>query len=188
VNGGDATNRSRYDTQALVVELKRERRNAIVLGTIGVAIALTLGVLYFSLAGDDEGPSTPAGHAATLAREGPKPPTVGAGVAPGPTSPDATSPSAAPPAITSPGSTAPATSGRSATIKALLTKKTTLWIDGKPTVHGNDVAIELAAGPHEIKLKLGKKTAAQKIDVKAEDEYELRFDPKNEKAQLKKVK
>ena len=185
---GGVTNRSRYDTQALVTEIKKERRHALVLGAVGVAIAILLVILYFSISGGSDEPSTPAGQAAAVAREGPKPTTFGAGVKP-PTTPPGEVPPGGSGATTpdSPSSGATATD-KPATIKTMLTKKTTLWIDGKPVVHGKDIAIPLAAGAHEVKLKLGKKVATQKVDFKGGGEYELRFDPKNEKAQLKKVK
>ena len=62
---------------ALVTELKKERRHGLLLGAIGVGIAAILIVVYFSQAGGGDEPSSPAGRAATQAREGPKPPTFG---------------------------------------------------------------------------------------------------------------
>jgi len=164
---------------ALVTELKKERRNAMLLGAVGVAVALVLVILYFTQSGEGDLPSTPTGRAATQARENLTPtPTMGVPTPPSPP------PSAAPeskPAVE------PA-AAKPAVVKTLLTKKTTLWIDSKPITHGKDTPLEVTPGMHEVKLKLGKKSATQKVEFKAGGEYELRFDPKNEKALMKKLK
>jgi hypothetical protein len=179
IKRGEATNRSRYDTQALVTEIKKERRNALILGAAGVAIAAILVVLYFAQVGGGDEPSSPAGRAAMQAREGTKPPAMGV--------PDA-GPGATTPAVTAPAPTPPPIVDTPVIVKAVLTRKTALWIDGKAITHGKDIATNVQPGMHEVKLKVGKRSSTQKVDFKAGAEYELRFDPKSNKVLLKKLK
>ncbi|MBI5509875.1 MAG: hypothetical protein HY903_14055 [Deltaproteobacteria bacterium] len=184
-NRGRATTTHRHDTQALVVELKKERRTALVWGAIGVLIAAFL--VFFFFTGDGEGPSTPTGRAASQYLEDP----------PGMPGPALLGPSALPPGLTTPGpgavgdaakTPAPSEPAKPVLVRVMVAKKALLFVDGKTVPRAKDTPLELSPGAHEVRLKIGKKSVTAKIEVSANNEYELRFDPKNERVVLKKVK
>ena len=168
---GDNTERRRYDTVALLSELKKERRNGLVLGVIGAVIGIALLVTYLAQS-KDYNYTSPSQKRAVLQSPSPTPAPPNDAVAPPPE--PAPPPPVAPPAP--------------AFVKTVLTKKTALFIDGKPVTPGRGAPLEVLAGVREIKLKLGKKVATEKMTLSPGVTYELRFDPKKAKAILKEVK
>ena len=140
-----------------------------------MGIAVVLVVLYFTQSGEGDLPTTPVDHPAAGAPR--RPDLAAAAIPPEPSAASPTKPTAVEPA-----------SARPAMIKLALTKKTALWIDGKQVVHSKDTQIEIVSGSHEIRLRLGKKSTTQVVDLASSTEYELRFDPKSEKALLKRLR
>ncbi|OGQ91829.1 MAG: hypothetical protein A2289_11655 [Deltaproteobacteria bacterium RIFOXYA12_FULL_58_15] len=165
--------RRRYDTVELVTELKRERRNALILSLAGVGILLILLLLYMTAIGEDEVPTVNQGTATSAPLQ----------PAPNPTEP-ATPTEAAAPEVSP-----PVVKAAPATVIILLTKKEEVWVDGKSLGKIKKDTIELSADQeHEIRVKMGKKMVTKTLIPKAGETWDLRFDAKRKKAKLKKLK
>jgi len=171
---------------ALVTELKKERRHAVLLTVVGLVILAILVIVFLNTLGEENVPITPAGRAANAVREQASAPpaepvttvTPATGIqhpAVPPDKPEEDTPQA--PELEKP-----------ATVRLMLTKKTILTIDGKAVARAKQNVVEVPAGKRQVKLKLGKRSATQTVEFAGGAEYELRFDPKNEKALLKKLK
>lgn len=188
--------RRRYDTVELVAEIRRERRNGIILALAGIGILVVLLGLYISGLGDEKVPTapgaegesatgapaaTPATGEPTVAGTGSETAAPDLGAAAGET--DASK--AAEPTASEPEEPA-AVATTKATLQIVVTRKSTLWIDGEKIGKVKKHVVELEPGEHEIKAKLGKKLVTQKLAPKAGATYLLRFDAKRKKAVLKK--
>lgn len=170
--------RRRYDTVALVSDIKRERRRAIVLSLVGVALGLILLGVYFS-SGDSEPipqvptDSAPVAEPRAAAKPADAPAETDADAAP-------TAPTESPAAKEPP---APAL----ASVQVVFPRPLPLWIDevavGKVKAH----KAELPAGKHKVRMKLGKRNVQQAIDVQAGDKLEVRFDPRKKALVVKKL-
>jgi hypothetical protein len=151
----------RRDTVELVTELRRERRNAMLLGTAGVAIIALLFLLYFTMVDSGDVPVAPVGGP-TTAESAPVPAPVG---------------EPSPPAVAAPAAPARVT--------VILPAKAPLWIDGESIGKVKEHVAELAPGKHELKAKVGKKMLTQSIETAAGETTEVRLDAKAKKAAKK---
>lgn len=187
--------RRRYDTVELVAEIRRERRNGIILALAGIGILVVLLGLYVSGLGDEKVPTAPGAEedsaiAAPAAAPAAGEPTV-AGTGTETAAPDLGAAAAdndaskAEPTAGEP-EERPAVATKKATLQILVTRKSTLWIDGEKIGKVKKHVVELEPGEHEIKAKLGKKLVTQRLAPKAGATYLLRFDAKRKKAVLKK--
>jgi hypothetical protein len=170
--------RRRYDTVELVTELKRERRNALLLSLAGIGILVVLLLLYVTAIGDDEVPTVPIDD--TISDTIPtvdKDPLTGSGATPPGTevTPEDPPPPPEPVAVVP------------ATIKLVLTKKGVVWIDGEKVGKLKKKKFELDAGDHEIKAKFGKKIVTTNVRLQPDQAYELKIDAKRKKAKLKEL-
>ena len=171
--------RRRYDTVELVTELKRERRNALLLSLAGIGILIILLLLYVTAIGDDEVPAVPTDDTITdTVPTVDKDPMMGAGSTPPGTEPEATPEDPPPP---EPVAVVPAK------IKLVLTKKGVVWIDNEKVGKFKKKKIELDAGDHEIKAKFGKKIVTTNVRLEPDQSYELKIDAKRKKAKLKEL-
>jgi hypothetical protein len=157
--------RQRYDTVALINELKKERRNALLLSAVGLMILAGLITAYFLVFGTSEMPAVPPSPAA------------------------ATTPANAPtPTKTAPTPSKPATPPASATasVALSLSKKGQLWIDNNPLGPTTTHEAQLPPGKHTLKAKIGPKTLMVSLTVKEGEKYTVSFDPKKKKPEVKK--
>jgi hypothetical protein len=168
--------RRRYDTVELVTELKRERRNALLLSLAGIGILIILLLLYVTAIGNDEVPAVPTDDTITdTVPTVDKDPMMGAGSTPPGTEP--VTPDDPPPPE-------PVAVVR-ATVKLVLTKKGVVWVDDEKVGKFKKKRIELDAGDHEIKAKFGKKIVTTNVRLEPDQAYELKIDAKRKKAKLK---
>ena len=171
--------RKKYDTEALVGQLKSERRSGILI-TFGVLILGGLGALYFTGVGKDEIPEVPHDGTATAegaavdtdaAKPGAKPETKAeekvAGVTPEPAADK-------PPSI------------KSGTVHISAPKKgVMLFMNDQKMKVSKKKDVSLPPGKHVFKTKFGKKTVTQEIEVESGGDYTLTIDPKKKKLTLK---
>jgi hypothetical protein len=178
------SNRRRYDTVELVTELKRERRNAILLSAAGVGILLLLLLLYVTAIGDDEVPTVPdeaesyASKEVDRGKEGGEAEGAGEASAGGEAVEPEPEPEPPPPE--------PVAVVKSS-VKLVLTKKGVVWIDGEKLGRVKKKKLELDAGDHEIKAKFGKKIVTTNIRLEPDQAYELKIDARRKKAKLKEL-
>ncbi|MBI3180496.1 MAG: hypothetical protein HYZ27_12600, partial [Deltaproteobacteria bacterium] len=174
--------RKRYDTVELVTELRRERRAAVLLSLAGLVILGLLVGVYFTSMNEEHVPAVPPVEtepvqpSVGLAAEDVKP-IVPATAAPAEERPVGVQPVA---------EKAPA-EVKPATVRLVLTKKSPVLVDGKPVGSIEEQSLELSPGKHEIRVKLGKKTVVQPLNVQAGVAYELKVDTKKKKGQLRKL-
>jgi len=181
-----AQKRRRYDTVELVAEIKRERRNGLLLALAGIGILILLLLLYVTNAGSDDVPSAPGSSVPAV--HSPVSPATDTAPAPAPAppkeeNPPANKPEEPPPAEKTVAKPEPA--AEPATIRVLLSKRAPLWIDGKKVGKVKKHRVALSAGAHEIKAKFGRKMVVQKLNPKAGLTYELRFDARKKKVKVK---
>jgi hypothetical protein len=164
--------RKKYDTEALVGQLKSERRTGMLMTFAGVAILVGLGVLYFTGVDSEEIAEVPK-DAEAAAPAAPKPEEKVAGVG-APEAPKETpKPPEEPP--------------KPGILNLNLPKKPiAVWVDDeKLPAKPPKKKLELAPGKHTIKTKFGKKTVQEEIEVAAGGTYTLTVDPKKKKLTLK---
>jgi hypothetical protein len=175
----------KYDTEALVGQLKAERRTGILLTLVGVGILAGLATLYFTGVGQEEIPAVPGeGETATDVGEPDKKPDEGgaaaeekvAGVDPKAGEPAAGDKPAAP--------TEAAPQPGSVNINAGK-KPVLMWIDDQKLGKVTKKKILVPAGKHVLKTKVGKKTISQDIEVEAGAEISVSYDAKKKKFSLK---
>jgi len=151
----------RYDTEVLILNMKREQRSGVLMIVAGVVI---LGALtgYFVYMSGPAVPNVPTGVAAE-----PLPKTVVA--APIPTV----------------SSTATAAADEAATLATLeidLPRPGTVWFDAQAL--GKELrqhSEHVAAGKHVLKAKMGKMTVQQPVEVQAGKRYRVSIDVKRRK-------
>jgi len=156
--------RRRYDTVALVGELRRERRNALMLSLLGLGILAGLVSAYFLVFGTSEMATVPQGQASAAAA--PKAPAAPA--------PPPAKPPPPPPA-------APTT----AAVTLNLARKGQVWIDNNSVGQVTKHETELTPGKHMLKGKIGAKTLTVSLTVKEGEHYSVSFDPKKRKPEVK---
>jgi len=155
--------RQRYDTVALVNELKKERRNAILLSLVGLAILAGLIAAYFLVFGTSEMPTVPQDKTGAAAQ--PKQPAT-----------PVPSPPVKPP---------PPAASTTAAVTLSLSKKGQAWIDNNPVGSITTHEAQLPAGKHTLKTKIGAKTQVVGLTVKEGERYTVTFDPKKKKPEVK---
>lgn len=157
-------------------ELRRERRTAIILGVVGVTIFAGL-IALFLLSREQELPTTSTG----ATQPGPSMPAVVHETT-------VTAPVAQPPPPPPPVEQEPPPPPAPAALKLIVPKKAVITLDGKTLARNKDDKLQLPAGAHDVKVKLGKKNAQSTVTVEPGGIYELRLDPKANKLTLKKRK
>ncbi len=166
--------RRRYDTMELVTEMRRERRNAIVLGLAGVAVLLVLLLLYFTLV--DQGGVPEAPDVAPEAGS-----AIDTEASPAETTPP--TPGSETPAATTPAAAAPTK------VTVILPQKAAAWIDETSLGKVKEQTVEVTPGAHELRVKLGKRTLTQPFEATAGQTTEVRLDPRaKKKGKTKKAK
>jgi len=178
--------RRRYDTEALVGQLRAERRAGILLSLAGIGILLFLVVLYVTGIGDDEDiPKVPAEEstAAKLATEAAVADAAAAdaGAAGSPTEPPAAGDGAVA-ADAAPEEPAPAGPVQ---VSLSLSKKGVVWVDKKKLGKFKKKQLELPPGVHTIKAKVGRKTVKSKIEIKSGENVTVVIDHKKKKITVK---
>src|SRR5687767_12292281 len=166
--------RKKYDTEALVGQLKSERRTGMIMTFAGVAILVGLGVLYFTGVDNEEIAEVPAEAGAHPPKDAPKPEEKVAGVTPAP-------------AAEPPKEEPKAEEAKPGVVTLNLPKKgVMLWVDDeKLPAKPPKKKLELAPGKHVFKTKFGKKTVTGELEVAAGGAYTLTVDPKKKKLTLK---
>ena len=178
--------RRRYDTGALVGDMKRERRNAVLLSLVGVTILVFL-VVYFTRLRGTAVPEVPYGAMPTAPSASPN------AVKPAP----AASPAiAAAPASTSSGAAAPAVPATSpkaaveedAMVQISLPRPGPVLIDGEIVAKkAKTYDAKLTAGKHKIATKIGHKTMQLPLEVMGGRHYRVDLDPKKKRGAIAEV-
>ncbi|MEK7703959.1 MAG: hypothetical protein AAB426_03285 [Myxococcota bacterium] len=153
--------RRRYDTVELVADLRRERRNAVLLTLTALAIIGFLAAFYFLGSGSSD--------VAQVPHEAPTPPP--AAVAP------------PPPPVTPPEPEAPKAGPASLTVQ--LPKKLPLWVDDTAVGKIKRYTQKLAPGKHVVKTRLGKKVVSEDFVVEADQSYSVTLDVKRKRFVVK---
>lgn len=182
--------RRRYDTEALVGQMRVERRTAVILSLAGVFILGFLLTLYITgIGGDDEVPEIPptASAATTPEDTGAESATdaaIGAGDSAGADVATGTPVETGAEAETA-SRAAPAAAPAKVNIN--LSKKGMLWVNGEKVgkVKGTDIA--LPPGSHVIKAKLGKNTVEAAIEVTGGESLTVSFHHKKKTAAISKA-
>ncbi len=168
--------RRRYDTEALVGEIKRERRNAIVLGGAGAVLFACLVLFYLQLR-DDKVPEVPPGPKPAVKTEAAskdaKPPADQAEAA---KAPQAKAEAAAEPAEKKP------EPKPDPTIAVSLPRALPVWIDGKLVGKLKSHKVTLAPGKHVVRTKVGRRSIEEKLDTEAGKHYQVSFDIRKRRA------
>lgn len=184
--------RRRYDTDALVREIRRERRNAILLSIAGATILGSLAGLYFLSVGGNGVPMVPKdiGAAPTDIQTTSKPgtPLVKDAKAETPLTAD---PKAASPEVPKPPPEAqdqakkPPAEPQNALVEVTLTRKARLWVNGKAVGRVRKHRATLKPGQNTLKAKFGRRTVMRRLNLKPGAEVAVRFDAKRKKAFVK---
>jgi hypothetical protein len=155
--------RRRYDTAALVGDLRRERRNAILLSLLGVAILAFL-IIYFAKIHRSSVPEVPK-PSDPVAMAPPKPTPV---VAPTPPPP--------PPKPVD------------AQVVVTMAKAGPIFLDGELVVKkAKEHEVKVAPGKHKVSTKAGKKTIVLELEAVAGKKYRVDFDAKKKKGAVEEV-
>ena len=178
--------RRRYDTEALVGQLKAERRTGILLSLLGVCILFLLVGLYIAGGGDDDIPTVPGGaEAATDAETNPEAGTAGEGQA------EVTGAAQAAPAGEAGGGQqeeeVPAEKADvgPASLRIMLSRKGVVWLDNEKLGKFKKRNIEVPPGKHVLRAKFGKKKVEQEIEVDGGKTYGIYVDKKKKKVFIK---
>ena len=159
--------RRRYDTNALVGDMRRERRNAILLTLLGVSILVFL-IVYFVKIHRSSVPEVPK----------PSDPVAAAPPRPAPAPPPAVTPPPPPP------KPAPA----EAEVAVVLPKAGPIYLDGElVSKKAKDLDLKVPPGKHKVSTKAGKKTSVLEVDAAAGKKYRVDFDPKKKKGAVEEV-
>ncbi len=157
----------RYDTESLVGDIKREKRNAILLSLLGLSILVFL-IVYFTRLRGPAVPEVPKGSSAAAVAPQPSP-APEAAAAPTP------APAAAKPAV-------PA----DAVVVISLPKPGSVFVDGelvakKVKVHET----KLAPGRHRLSTKA--KGAQVQLEAVAGKRYKVDLDPRKKKGAVEEL-
>lgn len=178
----------RYGSVAFIEGLKAERRRGLLLGFAGAGILIGLVALYVFGFDREVIPEVPADPT-------PLPRAPGEVVAPSlpapreaqaPAAPDepkdATPPAelAGPPA---PDPSVPTT----AKVDITASQAVALWIDDEPAGKRKGLFVELPAGRHEVRARVGKKTLTHVLVVTAGERYEVHLDAKKDRFTARRV-
>lgn len=176
--------RRRYDTEALVGQLKSERRAGILLSLAGIGILLFLVILYVTGVGDDdEIPKVPIeSTAAKLATEAAKADAAGAELAAN--NPTETADTAKPTEATEE-PPPPPPDNSPVQVSLSLSKKGIVWVDKKKLGKFKKKQLELSPGVHLIKVKVGRKTVKSKIEIKSGENVAVIIDHRKKKITVK---
>jgi hypothetical protein len=178
--------RRRYDTVALVSEIKRERRNAMLWGLAATAVLVGVLAIIFVIQTSDPVPAAPAPEAhPAMADTTPQPAANEPARIEPATTTSATTPTPIPAVAVANAAAEPAAAAepvaaaepaaaevKPATVQISAPKKAVVIIDGKPFKGRKPASLE--AGQHMIKVKVGRKTMSQKITVADGGSYELK--------------
>lgn len=175
--------RRRYDTEALVGQLKAERRTGILLSLGGVAILAGLLVLYLTGVGGEELPKVPdSAQAANAAPDAGKPsPTLEEPAAGAEPTPSEQTPETRPEPEPEP-EPEPQGPGR---LKVQLSRKGVVWLGRKKLGKFKRKDLEIPAGKHMVKAKVGRRTLKKEIDVGSGGTVSLFFDHRKKKVFVK---
>jgi hypothetical protein len=179
--------RRRYNTEALVGEMKREKRNAILLSLIGFGLFAFLVVYFLRL----RGPAVPQVPTATnepmaTAAAGAAG-TPGATGASGQTTAGTGSGTASGGGSGSAGSVKPA-SAQDALVEISLPKPGPVLVDGEVVAKkAKDYEAKLAPGKHKVGTKIGRKTVTINVETVAGKHYRVDLDPKKKKGGVEEV-
>ena len=161
--------RRRYDTEALVGDLKRERRHAVLLSFLGLSIIVFL-VVYFARL---RGPDVP---------EVPQPVTVNPGAPGGASSPATPAPAGTSTSAPASGEPSEKNARDEATLEIRLAKPGSLWLDGQLIGKKvQDHSAKLAPGKHKVQAKLGRKPSQLTFEIEAGKRYRLELDARKKK-------
>jgi len=125
----------------LVAEMRRERRNALLLAVAGVAILFILAVLYFTMVDAGDLRSHRARSRAPSCRWRSRPPRASS--------------------ARSRGETAGAARAQLGRVTIILPAKSSLWIDGKSLGKVKEHVAELSPGAHELKTKVARRRSCR---------------------------
>ncbi len=153
--------RRRYDTEALVKEIRRERRNAVLLASAGVAILGFLVFYFVTRVGGEGLPVVPAQ----------------ATVVPAPAVPVDTAKAARPAPKAEPAPEPP----KAVMLTVELGRPSPLWIDGNLVSSKKTHKAELAPGKHTVKTKVGKKHLEEVFELLPGRHYVVALDTKGKK-------
>lgn len=160
----------RYDTEALVGQLRAERRTGILLSVAAVAVLGLLVLLYLAGTGSDEDiPVVPESETAQANSEAPS------------KAPDKAPPPSAPVAepTSEPGTETGAESpGEGADVVVTLTKKSAVWLGKKKLGKIKKKQVQVPVGTHQVRVKLGKRTLEHTLEVKGGEKLTLMIDHK----------
>jgi len=175
--------RRKYDTEALVGQMRSERRTALILSLAGVFILGFLLTLYVTgIGSEDEVPEVPevsevsssgaggaagAGEAAAAGTDG-----AGGGGGDVPEGDD----------VADGGVVEEASAPGKVTIS--LSKKGVLWVDGEKVGKVKGKTLELSPGAHLLKAKVGKKTVEAELEVASGVSYTVAFHHKKKSATI----
>ncbi len=172
--------RRKYDTEALVGQMRAERRTALILSLAGVFILGFLLTLYVTgIGGEEEVPEVPetsssgaGGAAGASDGETASAGADGAGGGSGDVA-DAVEPEPEPEVDTTPGK-----------VTVSLSKKGVLWVDGEKVGKVKGKELELSPGTHVLKAKVGKKTVEAELEVASGGSYKVAFHHKKKTAAI----
>lgn len=173
------SNRRRYDTTALIADLKSDRRRGVGLSVAAILIMLALVGFYFSQIGSEAVPVAPEGAEPT-AQENPQQPE-GQDPAAAPDAgadADETAENAAEKADAGEGEedgTAAAPEAAKAKVEILLPKKMPLWVDDESVGRTTSHSVELEPGQHTFKAKFGRKTVTHSDTFEAGTKAQVIF-------------
>lgn len=170
--------RKRYDTTALIQDLKTDRRRGIGLTIAALLVILVLVGIYVSQIGGGA-PEVPGDATPTRQNAAEKSESLKDAMA------EEAPPSAAEPTEPTDTATEDETAEEAAekvAVEILLPRKTQLWVDetsiGKVKKH----TLELDAGAHTFRAKFGKKTISHEDTLQAGAKVQVIFQPKKKKA------
>lgn len=150
--------RRRYDTVGLAEDLKREKRNAVLLAFGGVGILLIIMGIYVAAVGDDDTPvATEQTQAPSAENAGRTDQTASDNQAKADEVVEEKNEPTQAPGI----------------VNVELPRKLPFWVDGESHGKIKSKTLELAPGPHELKFKLGKKQVVETLDVEAGKTYDF---------------
>lgn len=176
--------RRRYDTEALVGQLKKERRTSMALTVAGVTVVFILVALYFVVgSGGSKKADTSATHTAAAATAKKTPPKATS--APAAAKP-AAAPAAAKAAAAKPAPPAKKAPPRPATLHISINRRAFVWLDGKKIGRFRHRSVHLPAGKHVVLTRLGRHRVQQRIKVSGGEKLSLRIDVRHRRAVLKK--
>lgn len=163
--------RRRYDTAALVDELRKDRLRTIILLFVGFAIIGVLVIVYATTLRRSRVTLVPA---EVVAPVGPKPaPTAAV-----PATPESATPKVTPVDPLAPAPPKVPELAKGAFVLALPRFATLTIDDQRIPLRGKAPVVELLAGEHRVKIVVGKKRVTQTVTLGAGDRLEMRLDKK----------